>query len=142
MSNVYIVVSGEYSDYSIEAVFDDLKSAEVYCALHNEETYDDYRIEEYPLNKDAYLQGTIEYGYAYEPYSINHCTNIKCLEETIMTKQTFEKHVEEYLGYSWARPTGREKVPITWMSERNPEKALKILQDIIAFNKALSEEIV
>lgn len=141
MDKVYIVVSGEYSDYGINTVFSDLKSAEMYCALHNEDTYDNYRIEEYPVNKDAY-QGKIEYGYVYELHNPIYYYDTEDLAETIMTKQNFQKRIEEYLGYSWARPTGREKVPITWMSERNPEKALKIIQDIIAFNKALSEEIV
>ncbi len=141
MDKVYIVVSGEYSDYGIDAVFDNLKSAEMYCALHNDDAYDDCRIEEYQVNGDTY-QGTMEYGYAYELHGSTRRPNINGLEETIMTKQNFEKRVKEYLGYSWARPTGREKVPITWMSERNPEKALKIIQDIIAYNKALSEEIV
>lgn len=141
MDKVYIVVSGEYSDYGINAVFDNLKSAEMYCALHNDGPYDDYRIETYSVNRDAY-QGTIEHGYAYEPFDLNSCPNTYWLEETIMTKQNFQKRVKEYLGYSWARPTGREKVPITWMSEKNPEKALKIIQDIIAYNKALLEEIV
>lgn len=141
MNKVYIVVSGEYSDYGIDAVFDNLKSAEMFCALHNDDSYDDYRIEEYTVNRYAY-QGAIEYGYAYELHNPNYYSDIDELEETIMTKHNFQKRVEEYLGYSWARPTGREKVPITWMSEKNPEKALKIIQDIIAYNKALSEEIV
>lgn len=141
MDKVYIVVSGEYSDYGINAVFNNLKSAELYCALHNVDTCDNYRIEEYSVNKDAH-QGTIEYGYAYEPRNFDCCSYINDLEITIMTKQNFKKHAEEYSRYSWIRPTGREKVPITWMSERNPEKALKIIQDIIAYNKALSEKIV
>lgn len=31
---IYIVTSGEYSDYSIDAVFQDKNKAEAYCKCH------------------------------------------------------------------------------------------------------------
>ena len=44
---VYIVTSGEYSDYSIRRVFTDKERAELYCAMHEEEYYDPYIAEEW-----------------------------------------------------------------------------------------------
>ena len=43
---IYIVTSGEYSDYVIRAVFTDQRKAEIYCALH-ERKYDHYMVEEW-----------------------------------------------------------------------------------------------
>lgn len=43
---VYIVTSGEYSDYGIEIVFTDRDQAELYCAMH-ENDYDSPRVEEW-----------------------------------------------------------------------------------------------
>ena len=47
-NNIYIITSGDYSDYSIEAVFSTREKAEEYLQYHD----DEYRIEEYELDKD------------------------------------------------------------------------------------------
>lgn len=45
---VFIVTSGEYSDYGIRAVFTDYEKAELYCATHNKKSSTDICcIEEY-----------------------------------------------------------------------------------------------
>jgi len=44
---VYIVTSGEYSDYHIDGVFDDLNKAEIYAATIDGECSDPVYIEEY-----------------------------------------------------------------------------------------------
>ena len=46
---VYIVTSGEYSDYSIHAVFSTREKAEEYIA-HNGDFSDSYKIEEYVMD--------------------------------------------------------------------------------------------
>ena len=46
MEKVYIVTSGEYSDYHIDAVFSTRKKAEEYVDAHGS----DYRVEEYPVD--------------------------------------------------------------------------------------------
>lgn len=43
---IYIVTSGEYSDYGIRAVFTDQRKAELYCALH-ESKFDHHMVEEW-----------------------------------------------------------------------------------------------
>lgn len=59
MDKVYIVTSGEYSDYGIVAVFKTKEEAELLLKQHNYEgLYYKYRIEEYefdkPLNRPYY----------------------------------------------------------------------------------------
>lgn len=46
MSNIFIVTSGEYSDYRISAVFSTKELAKEYIQHHGS----DYRVEEYPLD--------------------------------------------------------------------------------------------
>lgn len=46
MEKVYIVTSGDYSDYAIEAVFSTREKAEEYVDAHGS----DYRVEEYPVD--------------------------------------------------------------------------------------------
>ena len=75
---IYVVVSGEYSDYSIEAMFSDLEQAKNYCRLHNRRAehghgefdsgkgykYEpDYRIEEHELDSKVYKVPLDRYGY-------------------------------------------------------------------------------
>lgn len=52
---VYVVTSGEYSDYSICAVFLDKKKAQYWTAAQNteENSSDPYEIEEYDLSDDS-----------------------------------------------------------------------------------------
>lgn len=50
MAKVYIVTSGDYSDYSIDSVFSTREAAEKRCAVwRQEELWGDPRIEEYDL---------------------------------------------------------------------------------------------
>lgn len=44
---VYVVTSGEYSDYHIDGVFDDLNKAEIYVATIEDKYGDNARIEEF-----------------------------------------------------------------------------------------------
>ena len=50
MAKVYIVTSGDYSDYSIDSVFSSREAAEKRCAVwRQEDLWDEPRIEEYEL---------------------------------------------------------------------------------------------
>lgn len=51
MTTIYVVTSGEYSDYGIEAIFDTREKAELYCAYQNSaERGETAEIEEWELN--------------------------------------------------------------------------------------------
>lgn len=53
MKEIYVVTSGEYSDYGIVKMFENIEDAEQFCAIHNDnmKPYDDaYYLEIYPLS--------------------------------------------------------------------------------------------
>ena len=53
MKEIYVVTSGEYSDYGIVKIFENIEDAEQFCAIHNDnmKPYDDsYHLEIYPLS--------------------------------------------------------------------------------------------
>ena len=60
MMKVYVVTSGEYSDYHIDAVFDSREAAEVYCALGHGEY-----VEDYDVNAEAATKPTQSIVYRY-----------------------------------------------------------------------------
>lgn len=67
---VYVVTSGEYSDYRIIAVFTDLEKASYYCAVRNarDQEIDEYscRIEEYETAEDSVeISGARKVNYLY-----------------------------------------------------------------------------
>lgn len=58
IEKVYIVTSGEYSSYGIDAVFLDKEQAEMFCATHNSENFCGYMVEEYGIGK---IYGELKY---------------------------------------------------------------------------------
>ena len=62
---VYVVTTGEYSDYGIDAVFAEEKKAMLYCAVRNIKSPDSFRIEEYEtLDDNINTDGQkVAYGY-------------------------------------------------------------------------------
>lgn len=64
---VYIVTSGVYSDYAIDAVFSTKEMAEKYIATNNTD-YPYTYIEEYEVDSDKVItNNTIYYHYRYSP---------------------------------------------------------------------------
>lgn len=55
---IYIVVCGEYSDYSICGVYLSEEKAKMACAINNENHWGDYRIEEYETEDDV-ISGSV-----------------------------------------------------------------------------------
>jgi len=50
MKKIYVVSSGEYSDYGIDAIFDSKGLAEKYISAFDQNCYDQMEIEEWELN--------------------------------------------------------------------------------------------
>lgn len=67
---VYIVTSGEYSDYTIDAVFLDKKKAAYWAAEKNtEEKYRNYRVEDFNSSDEAVdISDSRQIMYRYTPY--------------------------------------------------------------------------
>lgn len=53
----YIVTSGEYSDYSIDAVYMDRESAEAYLMAHYKDSWGGMRVEEYEVGEQKSAHG-------------------------------------------------------------------------------------
>lgn len=53
MKKIYIVTSGSYSDYGINAVFDSIELAQEYINFYHCDNKNDYNIEVYEVNKNC-----------------------------------------------------------------------------------------
>ena len=54
MREIYVVTSGEYSDYGIVKIFENIEDAEQFCAIHNDSIKpygDSYYLEIHPLSE-------------------------------------------------------------------------------------------
>ena len=140
---VYVVTSGEYSDYHINAVFDSRKAAEVYCALGHGEMVEDYQLLSEAIQKPQEQAQRIVYRYhVYYPGSGTGSIYAPCylLEGAVETDR--KKIIEA------AERSGRKNNVIdypyhvdryVYLKERNKSKALKIVRDRIAKAKAERE---
>lgn len=123
---VYIVTSGDYSDYYIDAVFLDKAQAEYYCALHKLE---DVHIEEYDTDENViecqkpvfqewvvrFRKGKIE--------SINHCGYT--FDNTML-------EINEHEGFEVWQKVLRGYVRFTTSKDKDYEQAKKIACDLYA----------
>ena len=118
---VYIVTSGEYSDYHIDAVFDNKEKAELYCATHDMQYCDieEWDTEEVKLESDkpikcrwiAYIR---ENGSIYSISSYLTIKNINIIE-----------HKTHFTKFNYI-------VQATLDRDVSEEKAMKIISDRFA----------
>ena len=134
---VYVVTSGEYSDYGINRIFLDRDLAEVYCAVHhNDSPYDEDRpqIEVWEISDES----DIKVDKIYKVYkalwfsqTIQHRPNqpIICWSMTYNTSP-FELKIDEnpYRELSGYIPVNKTII--------DEEEAIKIISDTIAKYKA------
>ena len=138
---VYIVTSGEYSDYSIERVFSNKKAAEDYIEWRRPSYY---RIEEYDMldsGKDIDMEGQAKYyyievrGICYKEAIVNITCNI---ERTITSNRpdlikprtgVWEYKPEEQ---SFRLTVRRWILAENWDEEFHKNKYTKVLYDTAA----------
>ena len=133
---VYIVVSGEYSDYHISTVFTDPHDAEVYCAVNNGGYvgfYGDYRVEEFEIGKIEYQPDKkIGYWFSFEENGT--------LDEIL----NFMPHVGKSCivpNMVQVKKPGGETLYTVGVMATSREQAEKIAQDLIAKYKAEKEGV-
>lgn len=144
-NKVYVVTTGEYSDYQIDQIFTSLDKAEQYVAA-NSRYLDEYRIETYDVDDVDVDVNKDEMGYCYY--------NSLGLMMTPMFKSRFvkikEKHEKEYKDMKsnfdvckvrYLRAYQNAFFEGVWLPEKNTEKAKKMLADIESKNKAIKEDI-
>ena len=122
-NKIYIVTSGEYSDYGIEAVFTDKYEAEKYCATENLSRWSDCRVEEY------------------EVYTCKCESREKMLYEFVIWENAID--TSRCRKVVWASPEYRNSVEwnyryyaYVYIDKDDPELAFKIAKDMIAKEKA------
>ena len=95
MRKVYIVTSGQWDEYRIEAIFSDRKSAERYCALIPDNTQVDERcrVEEYEVKVDKDTDEYTVYRSAWF-YLCNRHNTPRFDYHIVYSKYPFEKEVE------------------------------------------------
>ena len=124
---IYVVTSGEYSGYGIEAVFTDEGKANVYCAGHYDE-YSQPKIEVWETS-DEKIESDADTIWEYKMHTDNvksHYPHIsRCL-------------VKHELGQYSNRIEIEDRCPVVYvyLDECNERKACKIAQDVFAKYKA------
>ena len=126
---IYVVTSGCYSDYGIDAVFVDKKEAAKFTAVKNKsDNYTTYRIESYET-----ADGKIDIG-----------NNIVGFEYSAFVKDDYFMNETLYVSYD---PVPKFKSEASnywlcvWLEEEDYELAEKILRDRFAEYKAKKEGI-
>lgn len=133
MNIIYVVTSGEYSDYGIDAVFDTRELAEAFLASRAE-LYTIFQIEEYPINK--YVDMTYMYKIDYDPwYQEGHQWRIERQDEEFVKKSQRFNHVvaSEPHSHSFedrARYYGAKRYTV-WVKAKTRDAALKIANEKI-----------
>lgn len=141
---IYIVVCGEYSDYSICGVYLNEEKAKMVCAVNNEDHWDDYRIEEYETGNDIISGSVNNMGWVFSMGDIR----------SIIERPN--AYYNRYAGYltsassKWAKQIRKEDTDYDpkWWNPGNEifvqepdrdkavSKAIKIYQDRVAKEKA------
>lgn len=145
---VYIVTSGVYSQYGIEAVFTNLEQAERFCAVHNDSGrifsnlfFAGFRIEEYDTDPELSLSDTKQAVYRYEFYADKWGVR-DFLEEPILfsVNETLHTPYVKLILKDGLLSGGEYKVFVL-LKENNKDKALKIAQDCFGEYMAQKEDI-
>lgn len=128
---IYVVTSGEYSDYCIEAVFTDKEKAKLYCAAHEKYTADYPRIEEYDTEDDAITGGAPVRRY--------------CEVKVVTITDPDRYYVKQFYGFARENSVVKDhfgySVTFEVRRKTSRERAIKIAQDMIAEYKAKGEGI-
>lgn len=126
---IYVVTSGCYSDYGIDAVFVDKKEAAKFAAVKDKDNnYMTYRIEEYETADGGIDIGNNIAGFEYSAF----VENDYFMNETLyVSNDPVPKFKSEASNY-WL---------CVWLEEEDYELAEKILRDRFAEYKAKKEGI-
>ena len=128
---IYIVTSGEYSDYHINAVFSTKEEAEKYCALNNKagDNWTDCEIEEWDT-QDYKIEGEVPVYYLYRfaikeksLAAIDKCKYMQCLCVSERSNSFIE-----FLN-KWGQDGVRFSI---YLNKPDMEKARKIAKELLA----------
>lgn len=139
---IYAVVSGRYSDYTVDGYCTTRELAEKYCALQNKGKYDYYRVEELECFDDVGSQvekiwfvycfsfERLKSGWRVTPISGDYYSTDHCHREPDILDRRFTR---QYTGCD----SNDVQVKV-WVDKQDGEKARKIAID--AFYMWLADE--
>lgn len=126
---IYVVTSGCYSDYGIDAVFVDKKEAAKFAAVKNKSgNYTTYRIESYETDDGKIDIGNNAVGFEYSAFVKSDYFMNETLYVSYDPVPKFKSEASNY----WL---------CVWLEEEDYELAEKILRDRFAEHKAKKEGI-
>jgi hypothetical protein len=132
--SIYIITTGEYSDYSIVSVWSSLEAAERNCKLLNAgRMHDDFRVEDYPLDsphegREYPMSRGFKAFYDFELHGLEvHVTNVVIDESLYQPFQEARVHVTS---------------TFVMVLADSKERCLRILFDTVAEKRANEEGIV
>ena len=131
---VYVVTSGEYSDYSIDAVFIDEEKAKLYCAIHERDypIIEKFDTDDVKIESDNIVKRLWEVD-MYENGTVIHCKDRYTFKSVNNISHIPSRH-DFYKGYY--------QITITLDKDISREKAFKIIHDKIATWKYEHQEEV
>lgn len=128
MKKIYIVTTGEYSDYQIVTCFSSKKKAEKYCAIKNDsDKWSKYYVEEHDVDS-ADVDDNIKVRYVYRAYFLKYRVP-KRIEVHYCGTTTSEAESKMSCGCDYYN------VDIV-LNEESKSKAQKIADDMLAKFKA------
>lgn len=131
---IYIVTSGEYSDYWIDGVFLDKYEADKYCAVRNEESaYTNYRVEEYEEGEGK-IEADLDLVYLF--IVLDKANSPQVNNGVYYSASERQSYVHESTCYP------KVLRAYVYLTKDDPELAFKIGKDMIAKYKAEKEGIV
>lgn len=130
---IYIVTSGCYSDYGINAVFTDKELAEKYCTAHNKYP-DEYCIEEYEADSEV-CDAKVGFVFVWRE------SEGMAKFDGYMTKTSFDSFIKRENEINATLIKGKCMIDsdtwrYVWLDEYNEFKAAKIICDRKAEIKA------
>ena len=135
---IYVVTSGGYSDYGIDAVFVNKEKAKLYCKVHK-----DSCIEEYDTNDDNINNNSILYHY--NVTYIPKCNYFSVQSEAVEAYPKLDlsevyKHRPERVS---RKTTSNEQFTLSWYdkNEYDIDTAKKIFFDKLTQHRAEEEGI-
>lgn len=124
---IYVVTSGEYSSYGIDAVFTDKKQAELYCAVHKGCHVETYKDDEYHYEGEVYY-GILARDYYRYPLACEFFYSSKPINPTVrINPQTGLAAHDEYI------------IPVNKSYDEKYDAMKKVARDYIAKYKAEKE---
>ena len=139
------MTSGEYSDYSIDAVFDNRETAEVYCALGHGQMVEEYElhseVSKAPQEQTQHVvyRYHVPYPYRGDNYIYEPCYLLEGQVED--DRAMIIKASERYGRKNNVIECTYHIDHYVYLKERSKSKALKIVRDRIAKAKAERERL-